>query len=132
MEYTEKTENVDPVTGFLKMIDSQQMEPRQKTLFLKTFRSGGDEGAAADKALVPLNTVKLHLQKDPVFQQAYKDTLVEMKHEIEGKMFRTGKIATGHRLWLERYFPEEYVSKRFLEKKKPKKETAVDRLIKEL
>lgn len=125
-------ENVDPVTGYLQIVDSQLMAAKQKTLFLKDLQRNGDESAAADKAGVTHAVVKLHIKNDPLFNKAYKDTLLSMKHEIEGKMFRSGKIATGHKLWLERYFPEEYVSKRFLEKKKPKQETAVDRLMREL
>jgi hypothetical protein len=104
---------IDDATGFL--IDpADTFEPRLKTALLKAYKKTGDLSASADALGINNLTVEHHLEIDKAFNAALHSAELEMKHSLEGMMFRDGNKAGGQRArmaWLQAKFPQEYGTK---------------------
>ena len=100
------------VTGFL--IDDTEdpiFEPHHKTAFLKALKRHGNQSKASDDLGFPFKIILKHLAKDLIFKERYEETLLEMRHAIEGKLYSKGLKNGGGReakMWLEAHFPDDY------------------------
>lgn len=102
------------VTGYLESLDGKGISPRIKTAFLKSFKKTGDKTRSIESQGFRYSELEWHLQNDHRFQYDLKETLLAMKHEIEGVMFTQALENRGdasRREWLQVNFPEEYVKK---------------------
>lgn len=101
---------LDKVTGFLENTDKNFFNPKDKTSFLKAFKTHGNQSKAAHDLGFPYKIIEWHLREDKAFYEAYRETLIEMKHNLEGKLFTKGLQGNSKdaKLWLETNFPEEY------------------------
>ncbi len=101
---------IDPATGFLEKNEKFLFGAKGKTLFLKALKRHGNQTAAADEAGVPYETVEEHLRIDLTFRKAFRATLLEMRHTIEGKFYVAALRgeASEAKMWLQAFFPETY------------------------
>ena len=115
---------VDPATGFVEKNEKFFFGAKAKTLFLKALKDHGNQTAAADKAGVPFATVEEHLRIDLAFKRAFRATMLEMRHILEGKLYTTAmKGGTKEaKMWLEVFFPETYKPSK---SSKPEKDSSV-------
>lgn len=125
----------DKVTGFLvKNLEKNPGEntllPRHKTLFLKSLKTHGNQSKAAHDMGFPYSEILWHIQKDLVFQEAYRATLLEMRHKLEGELYLAGLDGKSReaKIWLEAHFPAEYKASNKPLVKKDKKDTEIDNL----
>lgn len=102
--------NVDKATGFLEKKADNSFNAYEKTRFLKAFKLHGDQSKAAGTLGYPFEVVSIHLKHDPAFAKAFRATLLEMRHELEGKMYRAGLQGSSKdaKIWLDAHFPETY------------------------
>jgi len=101
----------DATTGYLVNEDGTGIQSKHKSGFLKAFRKTGDKTRAADAQGFRYVEFEWHLNNDPKFQSDYKDTMLAMKHEIEGPMFEKALTANGQKereKWLAVNYPGEY------------------------
>lgn len=101
----------DPVTGYIVNADGTGIQSRHKTGFLKHFRKSGDKTRAADSQGFRYVLFEEQLKTDKQFKSDYEDTLLAMKHELEGLMFEQASGKSGQKdrlLWLQKNFPGEY------------------------
>lgn len=99
------------VTGYLQQKGGHGIQPKHKTAFLKAFKKSGDKTKAIEFQGFRFTDLEWHLTNDTVFKNDYRETLLAMKHELEGLMYENAFKATGHRerqAWLETNFPDEY------------------------
>lgn len=102
------------VTGYLESLTNTGIQPKHKTAFLKAFKKSGDKTKAIEYQGFTFTDLEWHLQNDAVFKRHYRDTLLAMKHELEGLMYENAFKSSGHRerrTWLETNFPEDYGKK---------------------
>lgn len=122
-----------PTTGFLESVDGTGIQPKHKTAFLKNFKKSGDKTKAIEAQGFTFGELEWHLTNDATFKTNYRETLLAMKHELEGLMYENAFKASGHRerlAWLETNFPEDYGKKALPkgQKQKSKLDTLLDDL----
>ena len=105
----------DFATGFIDKKDNLDgFKPIHKTKFLKALKIHGNQSKAAHDLGFSYKIVEWHLRKDLKFNEAFQETLLEMKHALEGRLYEQG-IKTGGvkqaQMWLVAHFPEDYVVK---------------------
>ncbi len=112
---------IDPATGFLEKNEKFIFGAKGKTLFLKALKRHGNQTAAADESGVPYETVEEHLRIDLTFHRAFRATLLEMRHTIEGKFYVAALRgeASEAKMWLQAFFPETYRPSAGNSKQKP-------------
>ncbi len=107
----EKNEYIaDPATGFLEKNEKNSFNAREKTAFLKDLKKTGNQSKSLRDLGKTNEEFDLALRKDLIFNKAYRNTLLEMRHEIEGHLYTSalaGKTKEAH-LWLQAFFPETY------------------------
>lgn len=129
---------VDSVTGFLQK-NLQKTEnvgsvhifnPREKTAFLKALKTHGNQSKAANDLGYRYSEVQWHLRHDVGFREAFEETLLEMKHELEGKLYKSGLMGRSKeaKIWLDAHFPAEYKASGKPAPKKDKKDALIDDL----
>jgi hypothetical protein len=99
------------ITGYLEDLE---FTPKAKTAYLKALKSHGNQSKAAHDLGISYRTVQTHLAKDPVFRDGYAETLLEMRHKIEGELYKKGLERGGSKeakMWLEAHFPEDFGKK---------------------
>lgn len=122
------------VTGYLERLDGKGISPRIKTAFLKSFKKTGDKTRSIESQGYRYSELEWHLQHDAQFAQDLKETLVAMKHEIEGVMFTQALENRGdasRKEWLQVNFPDEYIKKTGLPKGQ-KQKSRLDGLLDDL
>jgi len=108
----------DNATGFLEQKNTKNNDlngsipfnAKDKTQFLKALKNHGNQTKAADDLGISVKILKWHLRKDLKFNEAFHETLLEMRHKIEGELYVAaleGKTREA-KLWLEAMFPEEF------------------------
>lgn len=135
MENQQLTENhrICPVTGYLESLDGKGIQPKHLTAFLKAFKKSGDKTKAIEFQGFRFTELEWHLTNDTAFKNDYRETLLAMKHELEGLMYENAFKSSGHRerqSWLETNFPDEYGKKALPkgQKNKSKLDTLLDDL----
>lgn len=111
----------DSATGFLEKLEKNAFNAREKTAFLKDLKRTGNQSKSLDKLGTTNEQFDLALRKDLSFNKAYRNTLLEMRHEIEGNLYTSaleGKTKEAH-LWLQAFFPETYKPSAATKKAKP-------------
>lgn len=102
----------DDATHFLaKKSQEPCFNPKEKTAFLKLLKTNGNQSKSARDLGFSYREVEWHLRKDLIFKQAFEETLLEMRHKLEGELYKAGLSPRGSReakMWLECYFPDEY------------------------
>lgn len=100
----------DPATGFLDKKEKNTFGAFEKTKFLKALKVHGNQSKAAHDLGYSIRVIDLHLRKDLVFKQAHEETLLEMRHEIEGDLYTAGLAGNAKKaqMWLQAFFPETY------------------------
>jgi hypothetical protein len=126
---------IDETTGFLvKKFEKNSGEnvflPKHKNSFLKALKTHGNQSKAAHDLGFPYSEIQFHLQKDKVFQEAFTQTLLEMRHKLEGELYRAGLGGKSReaKIWLEAHFPAEYKASNKPLAKKDKKDSTIDDL----
>jgi len=103
--------SIDSATGFLeKKQGENEFNPKQKTAFLKAMKTHGNQSKAAHDLGFSFKIIEWHLRKDLIFNEAYKETLLEMRHLLEGELYQAGLNGKSREanLWLSAHFPETY------------------------
>ncbi len=112
---------IDPATGFLEKNEKNSFGPREKTAFLKDLKRTGNQSKSLDRLGVTNELFDFALQKDLTFKRAYRNTLLEMRHDIEGDLY-TGALEGDTKkaqMWLQAFFPEVYKPSAANRKAKP-------------
>ncbi len=112
---------IDPATGFLEKNEKNSFGPREKTAFLKDLKRTGNQSKSLDQVGATNEDFDLALRKDLTFNRAYRNTLLQMRHDIEGNLYTAaidGK-AKEALLWLQAFFPETYKPSAANRKTKP-------------
>ncbi len=117
---------VDPATGFLEKNKNNSFGAFEKTKFLKDLKRTGNQSKCLDSLGCTNAEFDFALRKDLIFKKAYNNTLLEMRHEIEGHLYTAALAGKAKEslLWLQAFFPETYKPSAA---KRPKRE-AVDPL----
>ncbi len=124
----------DTVTGFLEKKSEKnskpQFNPMEKTAFLKALKTHGNQSKAAHDLGFSYKIVAWHLRKDLIFNEAFQETLLEMRHKLEGELYKAGVEGRSKeaKMWLESHFPSDYRPSQKQQPKKDKKNTEIDRL----
>lgn len=107
---SESSDRIDPATGFLEKNKNFLFGAREKTAFLKHLKKTGNQSRSLDLLGVTNEEFDFHLQKDLVFNKAYRNTLLEMRHELEGNLYTAGLNGSAKeaQMWLQAFFPEVY------------------------
>ncbi len=123
---------IDPATGFLEKNEKNSFGPREKTAFLKDLKRTGNQSRSLDHLGVTNEEFDSALRKDLTFSKAYRNTLLEMRHDLEGALYTDGLAgdATKARIWLQAYFPEVYKPAAGKGAKKDKDTSVIDALYK--
>ncbi len=111
----------DPATGFLEKNEKNSFGAFEKTRFLKDLKKTGDQSKILDSLGCTNEEFDFAMRKDVVFKRAYANTLLEMRHKIEGHLYTSaiaGKTKEAH-LWLQAFFPETYKPSAATKKAKP-------------
>ncbi len=111
----------DPATGFHEKNKNNSFGAFEKTRFLKDLKRTGNQSKCLDQVGATNEEFDLALRKDLSFKRAYHNTLLEMRHEIEGKLYGAalaGKSKEAH-IWLQAFFPETYKPSAATKKAKP-------------
>ncbi len=112
---------VDPATGFLEKNEKNSFGAYEKTRFLKDLKKTGNQSKSL-RCLGLTNTeFDFALRKDLIFKKAYRETLLEMRHDIEGDLY-TGALEGDTKkaqMWLQAFFPEVYKPSAANRKAKP-------------
>ncbi len=100
----------DPATGFLEKAEKNSFGARVKTAFLKDLKKTGNQSKSLRDLGFTNEDFDVALRKDLIFKKAYLNTLLEMRHDLEGEMYTAGLNgdAAKARLWLQAHFPETY------------------------
>ncbi len=116
----------DSVTGFLEKAEKNSFGAREKTAFLKAFKTHGNQSKAMHDLGYSYAVLEFHLRKDLIFNRAFQETLLEMRHLLESAMYTAGVSGKSKdaETWLKAHFPETYKPSAA---KRPKRE-AVDPL----
>lgn len=124
----------DTVTGFLEKILEKNENPafnaKEKTAFLKALKTHGNQSKAAHDLGFSYKEVQWHLRKDLIFKEAFEETLLEMRHRLEGELYKAGLEGNAReaKMWLESHFPSDYRPSQKKEAKKDKKHSEIDDL----
>lgn len=123
-----------PITGFLQNANREWFNPKEKTAFLKALKMHGNQSKAAHDLGFPFPIVAWHLRKDPRFLEAFQETLLEMKHRLEGELYKAGLGGKSKeaKIWLEAHFPEDYRATGGKGPKKTKDDGRLDSLYEQL
>lgn len=123
---------VDPATGFIEKNDKNSFGPREKTAFLKDLKRTGNQSRCLDKLGCTNADFDEALRKDLVFNRAYRNTLLEMRHELEGDLYTAGLDGDAKKAmaWLQAFFPEVYKPGAARSTKKDKDTSVLDALYK--
>lgn len=110
MEGKDLSFNIDSVTGFLEDKMPEGIKAKHKTAFLKALKTHGNQSKAAHDLGFSYRILELHLRKDLIFKEAYEETLLEMRHKLEGELYKTGLMGKSKEAlsWLSAHFPLEY------------------------
>ena len=125
---------VDSVTGFLQKNSEKnskpEFNPKEKTAFLKRLQIHGNQSKAADEVGVSFQEVEFHIRKDLIFKEAFRATLLKMRHSLEGKLYQAGMEGKSKEAlaWLASYFKEDYTPARVNKHNKEKDTSEIDRL----
>lgn len=111
----------DAATGFLEKNEKTPFGAREKTAFLKDLKSTGNQSKSLDKVGARNEDFDLALRKDLIFNKAYRNTLLEMRHDLEGDMYTSGLAGDAKKaqMWLQAFFPETYKPSAVSKKAKP-------------
>lgn len=127
-QYNAQLDKKCPVTGFLE----NNVSSKAKTAFLKLFKTIGNQSAAADRQGFTWTEIEEELRKDLIFNKAYQEVLLQMKHELEGILYCKAisrKDTKSALMWLSAKFPEEYRAGAKKKEKKDNKEALFDSLL---
>ncbi len=116
----------DPATGFLEKNKNNSFGAFEKTKFLKLLKKTGNQSKSLGDVGCVNEEFDFALRKDLIFKKAYANTLLEMRHELEGDLYVSGLAGNPKKaqMWLQAFFPETYKPSAA---KRPKRE-AVDPL----
>lgn len=111
----------DSATGFLEKAEKNSFNAREKTAFLKALKSHGNQSKAAHDLGYSYEVLELHLRKDLIFNKAFRATLLEMRHLLEGAMYTAGVQGKSKdaETWLKAHFPETYKPSAATKRSKP-------------
>ncbi len=111
----------DPATGFLEKNEKNPFGAKEKTAFLKDLKKTGNQSKSLDQVGVTNEQFDFSLRKDLIFNKAYRNTLLEMRHEIEGNLYTAALAGKAKEalLWLQAFFPETYKPSAASKKAKP-------------
>jgi len=100
----------DTATGFLEKNEKNTFSAYEKTKFLKALKLHGNQSKAARDLGYSFDIIELHLRKDLIFNKAFKQTLLEMRHDLESTLYTAGLDGDGRKakIWLDVHFPEAY------------------------
>lgn len=122
----------DNVTGYLVPEDGTGIQSKHKSGFLKAFLKSGDKSRAADSQGFTYSEFETQLELDSKFKDDYRETLLRMKHELEGMLYQNAFSKSGQKdrlLWLQQHYPEEYATKAAKgERSKSRVQTLIDGL----
>lgn len=115
-EYTQ-----DSATGFLEKNEKNSFNAREKTAFLKAFKNHGNQSKAMHDLGYKYDVLEFHLRKDLIFNKAFRETLLEMRHLLESAMYTAGVNGKSKdaETWLKAHFPETYKPSAASKKAKP-------------
>ena len=112
---------IDHETGYaVNPQPEAKFQPKQKQEFLQLFRECGDPAFIMNQFGFKVSVFNNHLKFDKKFKEDYEEMLLEMKHELEGTMFKNARQSGGYRdrmKWLEKNFPQEYSPAKATKKK---------------
>ncbi len=125
--------SVDSVTGFMETADKSGFNPKDKTAFLRALKTHGNQSKAAHDLGFSYRIVAEHLRKDLIFNEAFQEALLEMRHKLESELYKAGIAGKSKDalVWLGAHFPADYGTK----KQAPPKKTSnqeVDNLFEKL
>lgn len=124
---TDNQENqVDSVTGFLE----GEFTPKHKTAFLKAFKKHGNQTKAANDLGIRFRLVKQALETDKEFKESFEETLLEMRHALEGALYQAGLGGRSKEAiqWLQAHFREDYGAYKKAKPNKSSKDEDLERL----
>ena len=102
--------SVDPATGFLEKKEKNTFGARAKTAFLKDLKKTGNQSKSLRDLGFTNDDFDFAVRKDLIFNKAYRGTLLEMRHELEGDLYTAGLEGNAKKaqMWLQAFFPETY------------------------
>ncbi len=111
----------DPATGFLEKNKNNSFGAFEKTKFLKDLKRTGNQSKCLDSLGCTNAEFDFALRKDLIFKSAYSNTLLEMRHALEGAMYRHGLAGDAKKaqMWLQAFFPETYKPSAATKRAKP-------------
>lgn len=100
----------DPATGFLEKAEKNSFGARDKTAFLKAFKTHGNQSKAMHDLGYSYTILEFHRRKDLIFNKAFEETLLEMRHILESAMYTAGVSGKSKdaETWLKAHFPDVY------------------------
>ncbi len=100
----------DPATGFLEKAEKNSFGARAKTAFLKDLKKTGNQSKSLRDLGFTNEDFDFALRKDLIFKKAYNNTLLEMRHDLEGDLYVSGLAGDTKKaqMWLQAFFPETY------------------------
>ncbi len=103
---------VDERTGYLVNPNNlRSITPAHKEAFLAAMLKLGNESEAAQSCGFSTRILAAHKRADKKFREDFQDTLLKMKHILEGVMFIRAQNANGYMdriTWLRHHYPKEY------------------------
>ncbi len=111
----------DKATGFLESREEGAFNAKAKTSFLKALKIHGNQSKAAHDLGFSYKNVADALRKDLIFNEAFQETLLEMRHKLESELYKAGIAGKSKDalVWLSAHFPNDYGTKKTAVPKKP-------------